>query len=99
MNYLIALFGIATAQASIPPITYGNLSYESDVRPIMTRRCEKCHNGTNQLPNILKYEVAFQLREEIKARVSGDRSMPKYGQITESERNTIKRWVEQGAQK
>lgn len=72
------------------------ISFKSDVRPIISKNCAQCHNAESKLPDITKYEVAFELKEVILSRMN-DRSMPHAGRLEEWHRDTIKRWVEQGA--
>ncbi|MBK9292816.1 MAG: hypothetical protein IPM52_14505 [Bacteroidetes bacterium] len=62
----------------------------------MARSCATCHNGANPLPNVQQYAVAYQLRAAIVRKVTG-REMPKYGRISESDRDLLKLWVQSGA--
>ena len=76
------------------------ISFATDVKPIFLRSCTGCHNGSNPLPVVSLYDVAFSLKNEIKTRVSDDKTMPKYStHITESERDLVGRWVTNGAKK
>lgn len=76
-----------------------NVTFDKDIRPIFSKNCTKCHNGSNNLPNLLEYKVSFGLKDSILKRVSQERSMPYVGRITESERDLIEQWVESGAKK
>jgi hypothetical protein len=100
LTVLIA-FACMYAQAKdFPSINDTSLvSFERDIKPVFKTACTKCHNGKNELPNITEYSVAFKLRTEIVQRVTSDKTMPMYGKLSESNRDLIKAWVEQGAKK
>lgn len=85
-------------------------TYVRDVLPIVLGKCLSCHNGqTKFLPDWSDYSTAFADRVEIKRRVWDSwrgryykESMPVANSpqclaMTEEDRQTIKRWVEQGA--
>ena len=83
---------------SINSYADSGLSFVKDVKPIFQRSCMGCHNGSNPLPVVSLYPVAYRLRNEIKTRVSDEKTMPKYGTyISASERDLVKRWVLDGA--
>lgn len=75
------------------------LSFATDIKPVFSRRCASCHDGSNALPNVLQYEIAYPLRTQIATKVGLERFMPKFGRISESERDLVRMWVEQGAAK
>jgi mono/diheme cytochrome c family protein len=85
-------------------------TYLADVRPILMGNCSRCHNQSSQfLYNWLDYRTAYHDRGEIKRRVwdswNGDyykemmpvENSPESLAISEADRRTIKRWVENGA--
>jgi mono/diheme cytochrome c family protein len=85
-------------------------TYTRDVLPIFLGKCFSCHNDQVKfLPDWSDYPTAFAHRVEIKRRVwdswKGNyykESMPVGNSpqclaMTEADRQTIKRWVEQGA--
>ena len=87
-------------------------TYLGDVRPIVMRRCSRCHNEQARFVyNWLDYRTAFADRNEIARRVwnswKGDyfkESMPIANSpeslaITEDERAIIRKWVLNGANK
>lgn len=75
------------------------LTYTRDALPIFQTHCIKCHNATTPTRNWLVYEVAFQKRIMIKIRIKS-KSMPMgVTKITDSERQTLIQWVEQGAKR
>lgn len=80
---------------------YSNtLTYTDDVKPIIKNRCSACHNGTNELPNLLDYDEVYKKKELILKKLTS-REMPHFigEQMTESERDTIIEWIKQGAVK
>jgi mono/diheme cytochrome c family protein len=85
-------------------------TYVRDVLPIFLGKCFSCHNGQAKfLPDWSDYPTAFAHRVEIKRRVWDSwrgsyykESMPVGNSpqclaMTEQDRQTVKRWVEQGA--
>ena len=83
-----------------------------DVLPIVLGKCYGCHNDqTKFLPNWSNYSTAFSHREEIKLRVWDSwqgryykepmpaGNSPQCMAMTEAERQIIKQWVEQGAER
>jgi uncharacterized membrane protein len=68
------------------------VSFNAEVRPIFKKRCQKCHKG------ITNYETAYGYKDKIYIKVSNNEMPPKYKlQLTEYERDTIKEWIEGGA--
>lgn len=95
---------IAAGESGTPP------TFVRDVLPIVLGRCYSCHNDqTKFLPNWSDYSTAFSHRVEIKRRVWDSwqgsyykepmpaGNSPQFIAMTEADRETIKRWVEQGA--
>jgi uncharacterized membrane protein len=74
------------------------VSFERSVKPIMQQRCNGCHNENSKVaPNITKYSVAKQYGSQIKAHVtSGRMPLRNLTNITDSERNIIRNWVNKG---
>ena len=85
-------------------------TYVRDVLPILLGKCFSCHNDqTRFLPNWSDYPTAYAERVEIKRRVWDSwqgryykepmpaGNSPQCQAMTEADRQTIKRWVEQGA--
>jgi uncharacterized membrane protein len=72
-----------------------DLSFERDIKPIMTNNCVKCHAG------VTNYETVFKQKDKIYSKLVKKREMPpKYSMtISDAEVNLIKRWIEQGAKK
>lgn len=69
----------------------------ADVKPIFENRCLECHSAEHW--NWTNYDTAFAKRREIYNRVWGTRSMPMGKSMPESERVTIRDWVDGGAAK
>jgi uncharacterized membrane protein len=83
-------------------IAENQITYTKDLKPILASRCAACHNE-DSMPNKnwQKYKLAYTFRYNIKARVVTLKNMPP-NNITgmlESERETIKKWVDQGGKK
>ncbi len=77
-----------------------DLSFAEDIKPLIIKRCAPCHTGSyRMLPNFIKYKKAFMYRSSIRERVWVLRTMPLSGKMEESERKTIKDWVDQGGKK
>ena len=85
-------------------------TFVRDVLPIVLGRCYSCHNDQAKfLPDWSDYSTAFSHRVEIKRRVWDSwqghyykepmpaGNSPQCMAMTEADRETIKRWVEQGA--
>ena len=86
------------------------VTFVADVLPIVLGRCSSCHNDQAKfLPDWSDYSTAFSHRTEIKRRVWDSwrgryykepmpaGNSPQCMAMTESDRQIIKRWVEQGA--
>jgi len=95
---------IAAGEGGTPP------TFVRDVLPIVLGRCYSCHNDqTKFLRDWSDYSTAFSHRVEIKRRVWDSwqgryykepmpaGNSPQCIAMTEADRATIKRWVEQGA--
>ena len=99
MKLLFSLFIISlmvvVSNVQSQDFTNNGLTFERDIKPIFTNRCASCHNGNNSLPDILDKETAIENRYEIKNKLF-TRQMPYFGKMTESERETIIQWVNQG---
>lgn len=101
-----AAFGLLAATlATIPDLDHTQfveskdfISFEKQVRPVIKNRCTQCHSAQAGLPDISDYEVAYELRFDIKDKVQ-TRKMPYFGKMKESERDLIIDWVNQGAKK
>ena len=105
MKYMLMLLlspyshgAILNTDFPVKPV-FSGLSFEMDIKPVFKTSCTKCHNGTNQLPNITDYKVAYGLRAEIRKRVVESRTMPLYGNLSETDRTKVKNWLDSGANK
>jgi len=78
-------------------------SYQKDALPIFQDRCSQCHNANSApQPNWLDYDTAKSKKDRILDRVYTKKDMPPFGnvtKITDQEREVLKNWVEEGAQK
>jgi mono/diheme cytochrome c family protein len=89
-----------------------NLTYVTDILPIVMTKCITCHNPGSHLPNWMDYNTAVKKKREIKRRIwdswETDLTRHYYKQpmpagygiealtITSKERETIKNWVLSG---
>ena len=78
----------------------GPLSYDKDAKPIFEKRCAQCHNANWPATNWLDYTVAKDNKDKIKFRLE-NKSMPPGNStgMTEDERKTIIKWINEGAKK
>jgi uncharacterized membrane protein len=78
----------------------GELTYTKDAKPIFKKHCASCHSSSWPDKNWMDYDTAFKNKDKIKLRVE-NKTMPpgNITDMTESERNTIIEWVNQGAKK
>src|SRR5215472_12850789 len=110
----LSLFGVslAAASAQTDPHHTNAPTYLRDVRPIVMRRCSRCHNEQARFVyNWLDYKTAYADRGEIARRIWNSykgtyfkESMPIANSpeslaISDEERATIRDWVVNGAQK
>lgn len=77
-------------------------SYETDAKPIFKNRCIICHTA-QMTPDKdwMNYDIAFAKKDLIKKRVWILKDMPQGNAtgMTDSEREVIKNWVDEGGQK
>lgn len=106
-----ASFATASAQTDRHDTSTNAPTYLRDVRPIVMRRCSRCHNEQARFVyNWLDYKTAYADRGEIARRIWNSykgtyfkESMPIANSaeslaITDEERATIRDWVRNGAQ-
>ena len=78
-------------------------SYSKDALPIFQNKCSQCHNANSApQPNWLDYDVAKSKKDRILDRVWNKKDMPPYSNVTgvtDQERETLRNWVQEGAQK
>ena len=78
-------------------------TYTKDAQPIFQNRCAQCHNASNMADkNWLDYDIAKAKKDKILDRLWVKKDMPPYGNVTavtDQERETIKNWITEGAQK
>lgn len=104
MKIFLASLGLFSLVVSLPLLSSNEhkftvkndvVSFKRDVRPVVKNRCMQCHNAKSNLPDITDYDVAAGLGPEIKKKML-TREMPYFGGMTESERDLIILWVDQG---
>lgn len=76
------------------------LTYTKDIKPIFKDRCSQCHNETWPDKNWMDYETAKKHKDVIKKRMV-EKTMPPSNAtgLTDKERDTIIKWVDEGAKK
>lgn len=75
------------------------VSYSTTIRPLIDSNCMPCHNGdgnTPFAPDLTSYNSVQGIAGLIKDVTQSGR-MPKDGTLTESEKDAIKCWVDNGA--
>jgi mono/diheme cytochrome c family protein len=72
------------------------ITFTKDVQSIHKSHCLRCHGTSGALPDVTDYETAFELRYDIKKKVQ-TRQMPYFGDMKESERDIIIKWINEGA--
>lgn len=72
-------------------------TYKKDARPIFEKRCASCHNEMWVDKNWLDYSKAFENKDKIKLKVWKEKSMPVGQDMPQEERETIRKWVDEGA--
>lgn len=72
-------------------------TYTAHAQPILKNRCARCHEYLPE-KNWSKYEDAFKHRDAIKTKML-DKTMPPDQDIPQAERDTLIKWVDEGAQK
>ena len=94
---ILTIFGIFPGnQKANFNVSQDLTSFKRDIQPILESRCTRCHNPKSGLPQITQYPVAYENRYKIRNKVK-TRQMPYFGRMTESERDLIIMWVDQGA--
>jgi uncharacterized membrane protein len=75
-------------------------TFNKDIKPLVEKRCMPCHTGQIQtLPNFTIYKTAHLNRFKIRKRVVELKNMPPGNstQMTDEEREIIKKWIDGGA--
>lgn len=81
-------------------ILSSEITYTRDAKPLFQKYCAQCHNAGWPDKNWLNYDTAKENALKIKERVYTLKNMPLgLSSITDSEREVIKQWVDQGAKK
>lgn len=89
MKYSIFLLAISS-------VANAATTYNKDAKPIFEKRCSSCHNDMWVDKNWLDYKTAFENRLKIKQKVWVERSMPVGQEMPQEERDTLKKWVDEG---
>lgn len=95
---IILATGCTKKSTTADPCT-GVISYSTTIQPLFVSRCATsgCHDGV-LLPSLADYTVAHDAAKDIRnAVVRG--IMPKNGSLTQSEKNAITCWIDNGALK
>lgn len=73
------------------------ISFSASIEPIISNNCaiNDCHNG-NQVPDFRQFSNVRQNAAKIKE-LTGDRTMPKEGSLTQEQIDLIGCWVDDGA--
>lgn len=86
-----AVFGAIDSKT----VSTGDTIAYAQVRPVFKDRCSHCHRGPTDWT---QYEIAHRRALTIRTRVAVFKNMPPMAsEITDDERDLIKRWVDGGA--
>ena len=94
MRYMLLIYLIGS-------VSFADTTYIKDAKPIFEIRCASCHNTGNIGKNWLDYNDAKKNSKQIKDRVVIKKDMPiaNATNMTQAERDIIKKWVDEGAKK
>jgi uncharacterized membrane protein len=71
-----------------------------DIKPILNNRCAQCHNQNWPDKNWMDYDTAFKNKDKIKLRLQNQTMPPGNNtQMTDDERKTVIKWVDDGGKK
>ena len=96
-NYDLVVTDASGCEVSQPVTIRSGINFASSIKPIFETNCtiDDCHNGS-QLPDFRQFKNIFDHRTQIKD-LTGDRTMPEDGTLTQTEIDMIACWVDDGA--
>src|SRR6266516_7857987 len=109
--FLVVIASVTLSAQTPARSAPSSVTFTKDVAPILQRSCQSCHRPGQMAPmSLLTYEDARPWARSIKAKLASGEMPPWYldqnvgiqkfqndYSITEEQRNTIIKWVDQGA--
>ena len=96
-EYDLTVTDATGCEVTQPVMIRSGISFAESIAPIIQRSCaiNDCHNGS-QFPDFRVFKNIHDNAGQIKA-LTGDRTMPQEGSLTQAEINMIACWVDDGA--
>lgn len=96
-EYVVTVRDQTNCQSSQTVRVSSGISFATSIQPIITSSCaiNDCHNG-NQFPDFRVFKNIHENAANIK-KLTGDRTMPDEGSLTQSQIDEIACWVDDGA--
>lgn len=73
-----------------------DISFVTDIQPIINNKCISCHNGSQPIPDFRTYQVIKNNAAKVK-QLTASRVMPQTGTLTDAQIKLIGCWVDDGA--
>lgn len=73
------------------------LTYNTAIKPLMQKKCSTCHGQGSAFGNWMEYNQVFLKKDRILNRVVQKKDMPLGGTMTDGERKTFEKWLQEGA--
>src|SRR5690606_2984971 len=96
-EYVVTIRDATDCESSQSVRVSSGVSFAADIQPIITSSCaiNDCHNG-NQFPDFRVFKNIQDNAANIK-KLTGDRTMPDEGSLTQAQIDAIACWVDDGA--
>ena len=100
--FLILITGLgygcqkSTNSSFTPDCSGAAKSFQNDVRPIIQSKCVSCHSSGGNSPALETYSQVKNNASAIRSSIIDGR-MPRNGSVTDTQKNTIACWVDNGA--
>ena len=96
-EYVVTVRDATDCESSQSIRVMSGISFEDEIQPIISSSCaiNDCHNG-NQFPDFRVFKNIQENAANIK-KLTGDRTMPDEGSLTQAQIDAIACWVDDGA--